>query len=383
MSPETKPELSLQDREALRSTASWLNAELEGGACVWRFNIINAIRQFPNPIIFDLDDTLVYRDLSGEKVNPQAQEALERAEKVGSIFIVTNGLISVAGLKQLGLWRNGLVLINRKNYASSPWEDTPFLATAVAQTYIAKQQSLGIQYRENDFDFKDSAKKHLAPLFMKSYQIPLVDNSFSATLRNPGIWGLTLHDQQFYEYQQEVARETGVEVIPDLLEAITRIENYYSLLYPMPEFIRSTLVVESSKEVALTPTARFQKISSSIKDLLPPHKMLEGYQILTGLRYPAKIFYEAGWMTWRVEFSSRERLWIIRQHFSTNHVYGGVDYGSGFDYLQYSKRVADQIIEYGDFNLGEAERLTRQMHPHMQLVNVFEKFEELLAELAT
>lgn len=226
MSPERR---HLFPVEYYQGLAGNLNRELGGGASVWREDMFYRIREFPNPVLFDLDDTLIWYNprMNETFIRSQARQILARAARVGSVFIVTAGVINADDLIKLGLGDNQFVLITRQNYGYSGEREVPSSAAEEVRKYIAMQEALGIQYQESDFDLADLARKHLAPIFMKPYRIPLIDNSFAAIVNNPGIWGIAISDPSQLEYQKEVGDDFGQAITRYLSQTMDDIENYY------------------------------------------------------------------------------------------------------------------------------------------------------------
>lgn len=285
---------------------------MRGGACFWRPDITSAIRQFPNPILIDLDGTLVEQG-NREKVNPQAQEALTRAERAGSVFIVTSGLVTIDYLKTLGLAGDRTVLITRENYP----EDTPAFALSEVQKYIAMQRSSGRNYNPADFKLEDYSVKHLAPLFMKKRPIPLIDDNICATINNHGILGLTLPDQTtLAEYQRHPAKEFGQEIIPDLLEAVRRVEIHYG---PLTERLKAVFA-------KMDPTNKPNTRAKSLQDE-------SGKKFLLNLDYSPPDSIES------VLFNQREiwevSIWLEKLCWAGARIYNPENEADFFDMVTY------------------------------------------------
>ena len=128
------------------------------------------------------------------------------------------------------------------------------IAAREIQAYIALQKANGENYQPDYFDLESASKKCLAPLFMKPYNIPLIDDSSLSSVDNPGIWGLLLAPE-FYG-DRDYVESRGAEIVPDLLTAIAKIEAYYA-----------SDVSEPAKEI--TPAEKIWRKLQAIFDKLP------------------------------------------------------------------------------------------------------------------
>lgn len=389
MSPDRITGLSQQDRENLRSTASWLNAELEGGACFWREDITSAIRQFPNPILIDLDGTLVEQG-NREKINPQAQEVLQRAERVGSVFIVTSGLVTIDGLKRLGLASDRTVLIARQNYPS-PFEDLPPYALEQVGQYCAMREKQGVYFRKNVFDLESPRKKHMAPLFMQPYPIPLIDNSVYPIYLNPGIYGITARSWPYSQVQR------SYRFLPDypisfqyLSDAAVAVEDFYAL-DPSARQLRTesqSYIVGLKKyqkgqlEPPMTLAEKYTHIALGIEDLF---KNI-GMGLLTEItgqsttKYYLQLSIQPAVLDGpirQLEFRTAQESFVFS--LANSPITQGLSHG--FNWLTYARYAEGRLVWYGNFNQQEAGAMTQREHPHLQVVDVFQKFERLLDDI--
>lgn len=364
---------------------------MRGGACFWREDITSAIRQFPNPILIDLDGTLVEQG-NGDNVNPQAQEALQRAEGIGSVFIITSGFTSIDNLKRSGLAGDRTVLITRQNYPS-PSKDLPPYALEQVRQYCAMREEQAVYFGENFIDLDNPAKKRLAPLFMKPYPVPLIDNSVYPIYLNPGIYGIAARN---WPYSQA---ERSYQFLPEypisfqsILDAALAVEDFYDLnpsarqLRAKPQSyivkLPSKKYVESQLEPPITPTEKYIRIAIGMDDLL---KNIGGglFTEITGqstkkyyLRLSIISATLDGTIT-QIAFRTAQKSWIFSV--ANSPIAQGINHG--FNWLSYSKYDNDQLVEYGFFGQEEGGRLTLRHTGAKHVLDVFQKFEELLSDI--
>ena len=387
MSSERITGFSKEDRESLKPVASWLNEELGTGASVWRKDITDAIRMFPKPVCVDLDGTLVGDQGDRENVHPDAVSAMRRAGEIGSVFIVTNGLVSIDYLRRLGLAGDRTVLITRQNYGPLPNLDLPPEAEESLRQYIARQRGLGREFRESDFKLEDTAQKHLAPLFMQDEPVPLIDNAFYATWHNPGIWGIAVKSWP-YGGDERTYRFLSGEVLrlKTLSEVMELVDNFYVDSSPVRGLIPlpypGILSLSEADSTQLTTEDKYRKIALGINDIL----RAVGYGTIIGFstyEYSLRITYFNSVLDGvisRVEFKTDREVWnaLIAESLFRR------DQGESINpiHLTYGRYKEGQLVEYGyDMHHEEAGGWVLKHNPGVRYVNVVEAFEILFADI--
>lgn len=212
--------------------AGRLNTHFGEGGSVWRGDILQDMRSFPNPIMVDLEQTLIDFSYPGAKgVNPMSSEFLHRAKRIDTVFIVTRiGLYRYEDarekLRQEGLWDDELILLTRENY------DQPDQAKDAIDAYIQHQGLRGKTYHREDF-LSGLKYKRLAPVFDQAKDIPLIDDGYENVHNNPGVLGIQVEDWIMSEnYRQAFGEDwknmDGMLVYPTILEAMDLVEEHYA-----------------------------------------------------------------------------------------------------------------------------------------------------------
>lgn len=331
----------------------------------------------------DLDGTLVEQG-NRDNVNPQAPEALQRAEAICSVFIVTSGVFSIDGLRRLGLAGDRTVVITRKNYP----QDAPDFALSEVQRYIAIQQSLGKSYHPSNFRLEDPAAKHLAPLFMEDHPIPLIDNTAYPLYRNPGIYGLMVNSYQRHKADYELYHNIIGNLIPiqSLRNTIKTVETFYSG-DPREQAMRLQLATRTAFGVEFPEPnqQRYAAIALGIVDLFASKLGLwvERLQEITdyfGKIYLVKLSFQSAMLdgpVYQLNISTGQENWIIS--LASSPIMQGINHG--FNWLTYGKYEAGKLVEYGFFNQGEAGRMTLGNSGAQYVVDVFQKFNDLIEKI--
>lgn len=244
---QPKPDVPQNEDQERIATTSWLNERFKAGASVWQDEILIRTRGLEKPIVVDLNETLV-SSFMPYVVNPDANEALNLARKVGNVVIVCSGLdweLQQEELERLNLWHDDVVLMTANNYVppemdsshslngdvvmDGHWrfpDETPAYDKAVAEFIeFAKIRDLSC----SEGDFRELALyKRVSPIFLKPYDIPIIDDYFLATRDNPGMKGFSVNNWRVYgtEAGRKDLAETGKQYV-GVLEAVKQVEQYY------------------------------------------------------------------------------------------------------------------------------------------------------------
>lgn len=233
------------------ANVAWLNERFRSGASVWGDEILKRMRAFSRPIIFDLNNVLVtYK--SPYRPNPMAKESLQRAKSIGNTFIITSAgewELQQEELERLNLWNEKIVLLTGNNYIAPemvtgrdiggmpqlhrfwrPRAETPAYDKAISD-FIVLAKLRGLDCTAEDF-YKTGAWKRVAPIFLKPYNIPLVDDAPEGYRNNPGIQGIGVRNWElvFLDTGNEERYKTLLlddDGIPTILGAVEQIRKYY------------------------------------------------------------------------------------------------------------------------------------------------------------
>ena len=195
--PETG---SPSEKQKLSEIAKHLNVSFKQGRPA--YELLPEIRAFPKPIVIDFNNVLANND-DPLIPNPHASAFLDKLNKVGNIFIVTTAtswdLVNkfLADQKML---KKDTVLMVADNYqflasGSEGYRDEEVTqANKLWDEYSAFAKVLSNPPAEGQIKRSRSgtalAKKHLAPLFLKPFNVPIVDDAGMATYDNPGMLGI-------------------------------------------------------------------------------------------------------------------------------------------------------------------------------------------------
>lgn len=214
--------------EYLQRAAS-LNDAFRSGLPAYDADVLSAIRSLHRPIVVDFNGILA--DSSEPLiVNPQAMDFLSRIRKVGDVVIVTtssgwDGIQSF--LDQNGLWTDDLILMVKENwrftqeYAGEDEEDNEYDVTYLRDEFVEYRKKIGRPVDAEGFDRNNAlGAKHVAPIFNKPFDIPIIDDWNGATQDNPGMFGVLV--KEFGSHGIEVYEEDV------LSNSAKTVEEYYA-----------------------------------------------------------------------------------------------------------------------------------------------------------
>lgn len=185
-----------------------LNSLFRDGCFAFEPEMVKLLCQSEFPIVVDFNNVLVNNNLP-LIANPEAKKFLDELSRLGEIFVVTtagNWLVVWRRLEQFGLAEK-VVLMVRENYyrRSDEWgRNQRRLVDAFVNRVIelGLEEKFGLQetpvWKElrvkpqiaRRYLFGGSASsKCLAPIFQKSFAVPIIDDACDATLDNPGMLG--------------------------------------------------------------------------------------------------------------------------------------------------------------------------------------------------
>ncbi len=209
--------------------AARLNEAFREGREAWE--VLDDLRALEKPILVDFNNVLASNAIPFIP-NPQGKPFLDVLRSVGDIVIATtarNWDLVHQHLVENGMWNDEIILMTPHNWGFLGSSDQ-----AIGESKVAKENLLvsyretlkkrGIEVSEDDLDVV-ATMKPLPPLFNKSFDIPLVDDSGMATLHPfPGILGI--NTKPFIDEEKEKYRDVSQGV--SLPEAAEQVRNYYS-----------------------------------------------------------------------------------------------------------------------------------------------------------
>lgn len=193
--------------------------------------VIDDLRMLPRPIAVDFNNVIA-NNTSPLALNPDARVFLQDLRKIGNVVIVTSasGWKAVQGfLQKHGLWSSDMVLMTGPTYEFlSQWQETNPKAKKLREEFLSMTQQMGWKYGEDDL-IQAPAGKVVAPIFGKSFEVPIIDDSMFATRHNPGMLGINV---QAWETNEEIQRmyATSNQGKPSLAEAVEIVRKHYATI---------------------------------------------------------------------------------------------------------------------------------------------------------
>jgi len=193
------------------------------------YEVLDKIRKYPKPIVLDFNNVLANNSTPLE-VNPHARNLLDSLSDVGNVFIVTTARSWEAVhkfLEENKLWKKDIVLMTMPNwdFMTQSNEDSP-KGKSLRKEYIEKVNNLGKSVDEKDL-IAPSGLKRIAPLFNKSWEIPIIDDATYACIDNPGMHGILVksfdpENNPRYEKQYQIQRtfEEAIEEVKEIYRTI-------------------------------------------------------------------------------------------------------------------------------------------------------------------
>lgn len=231
-SPETAAliEQELQEPEGELDKAAWrINKTVRRGGEV--YEVLDDMRRFPKPIAVDFN--CVIADYAGAELNPEAPGFLQALQEVGTVFIVTSASTKHWAtihtfLREAGIWNSQMVLMTAESYEFiSSWHEEDPHAIALRNEFRTMAEQIGMEYVERELVSSPSDKR-VAPIFMKPFEVPIIDDYVGATLMdNPGMLGLYV--RPFLGTDEEYKGRHGQDRI-SLAEAVEKVRDHYATI---------------------------------------------------------------------------------------------------------------------------------------------------------
>ncbi|GEM_PF-2858154 len=251
-----------------RTNIAMLNRHFRNKGSVYTPTMLARIRGLPRPIAVDFNG-LFANTSSPLKVNPQAREAMEKLKTIGNVVIATSSQswLSVCRfLREHKLWSDDIVLMTAQNYYNQEDEDLGIgyaeadIAEREAEEYIylSRSQISPRAYRLIDLRTGLTLDKRVAPIFMKPFLVPMLDDAPAATATNPGMLGILVKSfvaDPAKEWSEVYISESGVP----LLEAVEQVRQYYSETAALENISLESISWEKLHEQTLALAEEFKR----------------------------------------------------------------------------------------------------------------------------
>lgn len=217
---------SERDQERAYEVYNRLNFHFEEHGFVYDEEILPLIRSLPRPIVVDFNGLFCNNQLP-LTVNPEAGQVLGLLREIGNVVIVTTASDwgKVHGfLQDNGLWFDDMVLMTQQNYynesAASVWDEI------ADYLHFIKTQNPSFVYRFSHFMTGSPSDKRIAPVFMKPFPVPILDDNPIAIFNNPGMKGIPVKSfvvDPEKEWEAVFVSEEGMS----FLQAVEQVREFY------------------------------------------------------------------------------------------------------------------------------------------------------------
>src|SRR6266404_4336615 len=178
----------------LISPASNINEKFKNGGEAWE--VLLDIRKFPKPIVVDFNNVIA-NNREPFIVNPEARSFIDKLSEIGNIFIATIGgdwNFVHEFLNEHELWKPGMVIMVAQNFDFLTYNENhmPWLsekATELRKEFTEKSKDIGRDFEKYALEGARGSKR-IAPIFDKTFDIPILDDAENATRENPGMLGI-------------------------------------------------------------------------------------------------------------------------------------------------------------------------------------------------
>lgn len=188
--------------------AQYLNLRFAGGDSA--YEELDRIRSIPFPIVVDFNGVLVTERTPNTpyKANPQAEHALQQLRQTGTVFVVSSAYDWYEvhdTLRDNGLLHPDMIIMACPNYEFlTDW------APCEEGEEVIEEYARMVDVPADDF-MNPAARKNLAPLFGKPFEVPILDDYDMAVENNPMMYGLLI---QSYKGEDKVEKQTPHNSLP-------------------------------------------------------------------------------------------------------------------------------------------------------------------------
>ncbi len=220
------------DNEKLQRVAR-LNDAFGRGAEAW--TVLDDLRRLKRPILVDFNNVLVNNN-SPIICNPQGLEFMREVRPLGDVIVATTASSWQRvhdHLQSFSMWSDDVILMVSRNWdflsgsRSMIYGETKQAADDLKRAYIVHMRNRGVTITLDDLNVVAAAKP-LAPLFMKPFDIPLVDDWLPAA-KHPYPGTLPIQVKPFFD--EDEARHMRDPVFQEgltLPEAADAVRQYYA-----------------------------------------------------------------------------------------------------------------------------------------------------------
>lgn len=205
-------DLSRKQEQGTLETVKILNKKFCVGESPWKEKTLSDIKSLPNPIVLDFNGVLVNHHRPWVP-NPKAENFLSSLVKLGTVFIVTNAYgdwdLRQQALGKFGLWHEGMVMMTFQNHNLIRQTPKEHKQRIQAIEDFIKLRNLSPANWDKDLG------KRIAPLFMKTLDVPIIDDYSLATLNNPGMLGIKVQSFPLdpFDEDQGLPLEKALEIV--------------------------------------------------------------------------------------------------------------------------------------------------------------------------
>ncbi len=240
------PEAAQQTDPELTQAAQEINDWFKSGGSA--YEVRDQIRKFPKPICVDFNNVIASNGNNLE-LNPAAPTFLNELKTIGNVFIVTTASdweYVQTFLKRHNVWSDDVVLMTESCFKFMIDQEAHYPAdprgVEIRREFIALEKTQGwdkeqiqrwkqspIQTDETEYEILDSnltdslGSKRIAPLFLKPFKIPIIDDKFDATGKsNHGMLGIKV--KKWFGSDEQ---ESSVNLGETLMQAVAIVRNHY------------------------------------------------------------------------------------------------------------------------------------------------------------
>lgn len=212
-----------------------LNEAFSKGESAYRPDLLQLMRQLPNPICIDYNRTLVTGRRPDHVATPEAAEAVRILREVGTVIVVSGVAwdddeaweVRREALERLGLSDKNTVIMTTRNFGFVEGRDNKYQSREIRSSgekaiaeYRALMDRSGVDHEGVEWSIGDVHSKHIGPIFQR-INVPIIDDSWNVTEDNPGMVGLRVEvpDPEW---------PRTIDTNCSLLEAARRIKAFYT-----------------------------------------------------------------------------------------------------------------------------------------------------------
>ncbi|HSX39990.1 MAG TPA: hypothetical protein VLF68_00045 [Candidatus Saccharimonadales bacterium] len=247
-----------QPKEGETTLADKLNGLFEQGVSAYSPDAQALLREIEHPIVIDLNGVLIsdQNNDEGEKYpHPQAFNTLQKLSALGTVFLCTISARPWDEQKdrfgEWGLWNKDIVLMTPPNWQPPHFGFREKREHPIITSYIEQMQQQGRDYQADDFlNPGINTFKRIAPLFGRSFDVPIIDDASGNTITNPGMKGFLVTPFGASKSWTENALRYGSKPIEEIIEQV--VDYYQNLKSENDTHIKPVSTEKSTGELSLS-----------------------------------------------------------------------------------------------------------------------------------